>query len=122
MYRLHYHASGGRTAEWCVSWHSGPSFAAEVLGTAGAIRIPNAWGDGPNTATRLEVSDVQRHVEIEEFPPTDQFYVQLQHMQECVERGTPHRIPPADSIAQMRVIDAVYESLATGRPAVLSPA
>jgi predicted dehydrogenase len=111
--------SDGRTAEWCVSWQAGPSHAAEVLGTNGAIRIPNAWGDGPNTATRLELWDLQRQMEVEEFPPTDQFYLQLQHMQDCLERGIPHRISPANSIAQMRVIDAVYASLETGRPTIL---
>jgi predicted dehydrogenase len=113
--------SDGRTAEWCVSWQAGPSHAAEVVGTQGLIRIPNAWGDGPNTATRLEIWDLQRQVEVEEFPPTDQFYLQLQHMQDCLERGIPHRISPANSIAQMRVIDAVYASLATGQPAILEP-
>jgi predicted dehydrogenase len=112
--------SGGRTAEWCVSWQSGPSHAAEVLGTAGAIRIRNAWGDGPNTATSLEIGDAERQWHVEEFPPTDQFYLQLQHMQDCLERGIPHRISPANSIAQMRVIDAVYQSLASGGPAVLA--
>ena len=69
------------------------------------------------TATKLEIVDSQGNREIEEFPPTDQFWLQLQHMQDCIENGTPHRIPPADSIAQMRVIDAVYESLKTGMPA-----
>jgi predicted dehydrogenase len=40
-------------------------------------------------------------------------------MRECLEQGRPHRIPPADSIAQMRVIDAVYESLRTGQAAAV---
>jgi hypothetical protein len=40
-------------------------------------------------------------------------------MRECLERVTPHRIPPEDSIAQMRVIDAVYESRRTGAVAAL---
>ncbi len=105
-----------RTAEWCVSWQAGPAHVAEVLGASGSIRIQNAWGDGPNTATVLEIIDARRNQEIEEFPPTDQFWLQLQHMQDCLDNGTPHRIPPGDSIAQMRVIDAVYESLRTGSP------
>jgi xylose dehydrogenase (NAD/NADP) len=112
--------AGGRTAEWCVSWLAGPAHVAEVLGTAGSVRIENAWGDDPQnvrTATQLEITEHQRDRAIEEFPPTDQFWLQLQHMQDCLENGTPHRIPPADSIAQMRVIDAVYESLRTGQPA-----
>jgi predicted dehydrogenase len=108
--------AGGRTAEWVVSWQSGPTHLCEVVGTAGVLRIPNAWGDGPNTARVLEMVDVARQRTTEEFPPTDQFWLQLQHMQDCLEHGTPHRIPPSDSIAQMRVIDAVYASLRSGAP------
>jgi predicted dehydrogenase len=67
---------------------------------------------GPDRSTRNPV--------VEEFPPTDQFWLQLQHMQDCLENGTPHRIPPADSIAQMRVIDAVYASLRSGGAVPLS--
>ncbi len=94
---------------------------SEVLGRAGRLRIQNAWGDGPNTATALEITDAQRNTEVEEFPPTDQFWLQLQHLQDCLDNGTPHRIPPADSITQMRVIDAaVYASLKTGKPAQLA--
>jgi predicted dehydrogenase len=109
--------AGGRTAEWCVSWQAGPAHVAEVIGSEGSVRIQHAWGDGPNTATELEIVDARRTRAVEQFAPTDQFWLQLQHMQDCLERGTPHRISPADSIAQMRVIDAVYESLRTGQPA-----
>jgi len=109
--------AGGRTAEWCVSWQAGPAHVAEVLGTTGSIRIANAWGDVPTPATLLEIFDTGRNRQTEEFPPTDQFWLQLQHMQACLDNGTPHRIPPANSIAQMRVIDAVYASLASHQPA-----
>jgi len=66
--------------------------------------------------TVLEIVDARRQRTTEEFSPTDQFWLQLEHMQDCLDHGTPHRIPPADSIAQMRVIDAVYASLRSGAP------
>jgi predicted dehydrogenase len=112
--------SGCRTAEWCVSWQVGPSHAAEVFGRSGRLRIENAWGDdaqGLPTATEIEIVDAQGQREVERFEPLDQFWLQLQHLQDCLEHGTAHRIPPANSIAQMRVIDAVYESLRTGQVA-----
>lgn len=113
----------GRTAEWCVSWQAGRSHAAEVLGTQGGLRIQNAWGDGPGTATTLEIFDLQRNSEVETFAPLDQFTLQLAHLRDCLANGTPHRLPPENSIAQMRVIDAVYASLAAGGPVrVQSPA
>jgi len=106
--------SGGRTAEWCVSWQAGPRHVAEVMGSEGSLRIENAWGDNLGTATTLEVFDRQRNRTVETFEATDQFWLQLQHMQDCIDNGTPHRISPANSIAQMRVIDAVYASLKSG--------
>ncbi|MCC6175416.1 MAG: Gfo/Idh/MocA family oxidoreductase [Chloroflexi bacterium] len=111
--------SGGRTAEWCVSWQAGPRHAAEVIGTDGSLKIENAWGDNLGTATTLEIFDFKRNRTVETFEPTDQFWLQLQHMQDCLESGVPHRLPPENSIAQMRVIDAVYASLAAGGPVSL---
>lgn len=107
--------SGGRTAEWCVSWQAGPRHVAEVIGSNGSLKIENAWGDNKNTATTLEIWDHARTRTVETFEPTDQFWLQLQHMQDVLDNGVPHRISPENSIAQMRVIDAVYASLASGK-------
>jgi predicted dehydrogenase len=110
---------GGRTAEWCVSWQAGPGHVAEVYGSAVAIRIARAWGIDEQGATALELFDAGGEREVIEFAPVRQFELQLAHMRECLDKGTPHRIPPEDSIAQMRVIDAVYESLRTGQAAAV---
>lgn len=107
---------GGRTAEWCVSWHAGPRHVAEVIGSKGLLRIENAWGDRAQTATRLEVVDASGR-EVLEFEPREQFGLQLAHMRDALEAGVPHRVPPSDSVAQMRAIDAVYASLRSGQPA-----
>ena len=77
-------------------------------------RTPGATTRAPPTT--LEIFDRERNRTVEEFAPTDQFWLQLQHMQDCLDNGTPHRIPPENSIAQMRVIDAVYASLQSGKP------
>ena len=39
-----------------------------------------------------------------------QFALQLEHMCDVLDGKTEHRISPENSIGQMRVIDAVYES------------
>jgi hypothetical protein len=69
--------AGGGAADWCVSWQAGPTHVSEVVGTDGVMRIQNARGDGPNTATVLENVDAHRRCSTEEFPPTDQFWLQL---------------------------------------------
>jgi predicted dehydrogenase len=41
-------------------------------------------------------------------------------LQAILATGEPHRIPPEDSLNQMRVIDALFESLATGKAVALA--
>ena len=108
---------GGRTAEWCVSWQAGPAHMAEVFGTKGRIRVERAWGIDVTGATAIEIFDADGRVEVLPFAPAKQFELQLAHYKEVLETGKPHRIQPQDSIRQMRVIDAVYESLLTGQAA-----
>jgi predicted dehydrogenase len=67
----------------------------------------------------LELFDAAGERDVIERAPVRQFELRLAHMRECLERGTPHRIPPEDSIAQMRVIDAVYQSPRTGEVAAV---
>jgi predicted dehydrogenase len=78
------------------------------------LRIDNAWGPDTRQAGTIEIRNPHGAWERLEFPPVSQFSVQLQHMLDCLETGQPHRIPVTDSVAQMRVIDAVYASLHAG--------
>ena len=54
------------------------------------------------------------HSERFHFEPMHQFQLQLEHLCEVLDGGTEPRIPAQSSIDQMRVIDAVYESMASG--------
>lgn len=108
---------GGQTAEWCVSWQAGPRHAAEVYGTTGMLRLERAWGIDEQGPTAIEIVGIDGSREVEELQPVRQFQLQLAHIRDVLATGGPHRLPPSDSIAQMAVIDAVYESLRTGQVA-----
>ena len=54
--------------------------------------------------------------EVHEFPPVNQFDLQLRHVCECLDGSASPRIPPEFSLGNMRVIDAVFESIRTGQP------
>ncbi len=47
--------------------------------------------------------------------PLLQYTSQLQHLCDVLATGQPHRITPQDSIDQMKALDAILESMATGR-------
>lgn len=92
------------------SWHV---HDAEVGGTHGVLRLENPWNNEDREVTLVERT---RGVDTRTtFAPSFQFADQLRHLAGCLRDGTPHRIPPTDSIAQMRVIDAVFASIASGQ-------
>ena len=110
--------SGGRTAQITSGFSSWHSQNVEIIGTRGLLRIEDlAWNNEDQPVVlKQKTRDGVTHYE---FNPTFQFTLQLQHLCECLDTGAPHRIPPEDSIAQMNVIDAVFESLKSGKAVVL---
>ena len=107
--------AGGRTALVSAGHNSWTSEIAEILGTAGLLRTDKAFGVDP-----LVMGDLEHHTADGkaryQFEPADSFSLQLQHLLECIESGQPHRVTPEQSIAHMRVVDAVFASLESGTP------
>lgn len=105
--------SGGRTAQISVGFNAWQSQYVEMVGTRGMLRMDRAWNN-ENQPVTLEhhTSEGVMHFA---FAPTYQFTLQLEHLCTCLDTGTPHRIPPENSIGQMKVLDAVSESMNRGR-------
>ncbi|MCZ6676987.1 MAG: Gfo/Idh/MocA family oxidoreductase [Candidatus Poribacteria bacterium] len=102
-----------RTAQISVGFNAAGGQYAEICGRAGMIRMDKVWNN-ENQPVTLEHHS-QGGVESINFESTFQFAHQLRHLCDCLQTGGPHRIPPENSINQMRVIDAVFESMATGK-------
>jgi predicted dehydrogenase len=66
-----------------------------------------------DVSTTLEYHVDGRHA-VEEFDPADQYRHEVDHFAECIESGETPRTSGQDSIDNMRVIDALYESVETG--------
>lgn len=105
--------AGGRTAQISVGFDSWASQYVEISGDTGMLYIERAWNN-ENQAVSLEHHTKQR-MERFDFAPVHQFTLQLEHLCDCLDNGTPHRISPANSIAQMRILDAVAESMQSGQ-------
>ena len=84
----------------------------EVTGTAGMLRLENPWNNEDQPVSLVQ--QTAAGTTTTDFPAVFQFTDQLRHLAECLATGRPHRVPPENSIAQMRVIDAVFESIRTG--------
>ena len=107
--------TGGRTAYISAGYNSWNSEIAEILGTAGLLRTDKAFGVDPQVMGDLEHHTADGKARYQ-FEPADSFSLQLQHLLECIESGQPHRVTPEQSIAHMRVVDAVFASLESGAP------
>ena len=113
--------SGGRTALISAGHNSWDSEIAEILGTSGLLRTDKAFGVDSQVMGDLEhhtVDGVARY----QFKPADSFGLQLQHLLECLESDQPHRVTQEQSIAHMKVIDAVFESFESDKPVALGSA
>ncbi|MAG36736.1 MAG: hypothetical protein CL878_10925 [Dehalococcoidia bacterium] len=85
----------------------------EMSGTTGMLYMNQVWNNEHQTVTlEHHTSD---GVETTDFEAVHQLKNQLEHLCQCLATGQPHRIPPENSIKQMQVIDAVFESIATRR-------
>ena len=104
--------SGGRTAQISVGFNSFSSQYAEISGHRGMLRLDSVWNN-ENRGVAIEQRTVDG-VEVIEFEPCCQFALQLRHMCECLRDGIEHRISGEHSVGQMRVLDAVKESMENG--------
>jgi len=81
--------------------------SARVTGENGSVHIVNPLA--PNVWHRLTVTAAGRR-RVEKFSRRPTYAYQLEAFCDAVLRGQPTLTPPADSVANMRVIDAVYRA------------
>ena len=69
-------------------------------------------------AATVRVYDDSFDTEVYEFTPRnqDQFDLQLEHLCDAIEKGTLFRIEPEFSLGNMRVLDAIRDSIHTSAP------
>ena len=99
--------SGG-IAQITVGFETSSSQEFEVMGTAGILRTECAWNN-ENVPTWLDHRTTDR-TERYHFEPIYQFQLQLEHMCDVLDGKMEPRISAQNSLAQMKVIDAIYES------------
>lgn len=79
-----------------------------VVGSKGELRVLNATV--PQMFHRFTVRTTDGTVRRERFPRVPTYRYQLEAFRDAVREGAPVLTGPADSVANMEVIDAVYEA------------
>ena len=103
---------GERTAQISVGFNSSTAQYAEICGTKGMLRLDRIWNNEDRPVS-IEKQTLDGSESID-FAPVFQFTNQLRHLCDCLTTGQPHRIPPENSVNQMKTIDAVRQSVETG--------
>jgi predicted dehydrogenase len=106
---------GDVTAQFSLGFRYFGSQSTEIYGTQGFIKTELSWNNRTKPVS-LEVCFQGGSTATYDFVPINQFVLQLEHLCECLETGVPHRIPPENSLGNMRVIDAIFESMGSGQP------
>jgi len=109
----------GVQVTWVCSTQLVPRQRTNFFGTKGRIEVEipvNAPNDRPN---RIFIDDGTDHhgsgIRTEEFPVADQYTIQGELFSRAIRDGGPVVVSLENSIANMRVIDAVFEAGRTGQ-------
>ncbi len=93
----------------CSMWSSSVlQVRAKAVGDRGEMRVLNPTT--PQLYSRLKVTTTDGGKRVEHFPRKPTYEYQLEAFCGAVLRGEPTLTPPSESIANMRVIDAIYRA------------
>ncbi len=85
----------------------------EVVGEEGRLVVPVAFLPS-DASTEIHVYQDQRH-SVLTVPGVDQYQVMVDQFAEVARGVAPPLLPPEDAVSNLRVIEALYRSLRSGR-------
>ncbi len=85
----------------------------EVIGTHGHLTVPLGFLPGTGDTAIHVTKDTGPSVIT--VPGTDEYQLMVEHFEDALLDGAPLRLPPDDATKNVRVIDALYQSMKTGR-------
>ena len=110
---------GGGTATFTVSTRSESDQRVHIYGTEGRISIGIPFNIPPDRPTQIFVTQggdppVAPNTETITFPTADPYTVETEAFAAAILDATPTPTPPADAVANMRVIEAILAAAAAG--------
>ncbi len=112
------HFPSGTVAQIVTSYDSSGINMVEARGTTGALRMHPATGYGGNTLV-LETGNERRAMEPGD--PEVQFAAMLDHLAAAIRDGTAILTPGEMGLRDVRLMEAIYASAASGRSVALKP-
>jgi predicted dehydrogenase len=109
----------GGIASFMCSTRSEDDQRVDIYGTEGRISIEIPFNIPPDRPTRIKLAaggdpPVAPAIEILSFPVTDPYAAEAEAFAASILDGTPAPVPPADAVANLRVIEAAFASASEG--------
>ena len=106
--------SGGRIASFTCSTRTETDQRVHIYGTQGRIEIEIPFNIPPDRETRITVTrgaagPVDPPTETLTFPEADPYTVQAEHFATVVLDGAQPAFPASDAVANLRVIEKIFE-------------
>lgn len=109
---------GGRQLVFSSATQLAPRQEVEILGTKGRILVKVPFNADPARPTEIVIDDARDlyagGAVAERFEPFNQYTAQADAFSEAIRLDRPFDHPIADAVANMRVIDALLRSEASG--------
>jgi predicted dehydrogenase len=110
---------GGRQLVFSSATQIAARQSVEILGSKGRILIPVPFNVDPGRATEIVVDDARDlyggGARTESFAPCDQYTLQGDAVSAAIRSDAPFDYPLADAVANMRILDALMRSEASGQ-------
>ncbi len=109
---------GERLAQFTCSFGSASVAALELVGTKGTLRISPAYDYAGEIRWTLTVGGKEKE---KSFGPSDQFAPEVLYFSDCILKNEKPEPDGHEGWADVRIVNAIYESAKTGRPVPIEP-
>jgi glucose-fructose oxidoreductase len=109
---------GERLAAFTSSFNSADMDSLELVGTKGILRMDPAYEYVGELAWTLRIGDKEKK---KTFPAGDQFAPELVHFSDCILQGRRPEPDGNEGLADVRVINAIFESAKSRRMVKIEP-
>lgn len=109
----------GAIAQLSTSYDSSGANTIEVRGATGALSMDPAIGYSGHKMRLRQAGQASR--DLTPGDPDVQFWRQVDHFVDAIRDGAPIRTPGAMGLRDVRLMEAIYASIASGRTVGLNP-
>jgi predicted dehydrogenase len=109
---------GDRLAVFTCSFGATGADSYEVVGTKGDLKLEPGFSYHSEIQMRLKVEGKQEEIT---FDKVDQFGGEIEYFSECVVNNTEPEPSGYEGLADVRVVEALLQSMRSGSPVKLAP-